>query len=191
MATSNFVQTSNFARPIFASTKLVAAVASALAFFVPVAQAAVEQPKQAHHVEASSAKHLREHISQALHKAKQCADIFERACVKISNAPAGGVAEHQNFAAIAHVLRGYEAQLDEAIAGLEKATAEQYGLIQLRRAVARARSKAATAELLAKQTTIIPQSVDMLSDSAALSALADHMTSGIGARLHGEEANRS
>ncbi|MDI4659570.1 MULTISPECIES: hypothetical protein [Cobetia] len=191
MATSNFVQTSNFARPYFASFNLVAAVASALAFFAPVAQAAVEQPEKAHYAEAPVAKHLREHIDQALHKAKQCADVFERACVKISNAPAGGVADHQNFATIAHVLRDKEAQLDEAIAGLDKSTAEQYGLIQLRRAVARARSKAATAELLAKQTTITPQSVDMLSDSAALSALADHMTSGIGAHLHGEEASRS
>jgi hypothetical protein len=192
MATCNEVQVADITKPFLKTGVVTGAIAAALSFFTPVSQASVDNYQVNQRTAPVAVSASRKSVVQvAVDKARECADIFEKACVELASAPTQGWAKHEAFAQVADDLRTWESKLDEIMEALGMDTAEEYSLTQLRRELARARSRAATAEMLAKQTTAMPKVLDSRSSEDALNALADHTTSRIGAHLNGKEALRS
>ncbi|MBZ9558737.1 MULTISPECIES: hypothetical protein [unclassified Modicisalibacter] len=114
-----------------------------------------------------------EEVSRANRRARHLAQIFQNECTRLSHLPDGVPVDHEAYEGLAEALRNQESALKRILAGMEHHEAEEFGFMDLRRNTAKARSAAASAAILAKQTTNKPEVVGGRASGKAMKALAD------------------
>lgn len=172
MNTSKLKSSMGFAVVLLTSlTSGVGMASSGATHYLSTAQAPSTYNKQKG--ESSAKEELRAEFARAIRRSHHLKKLLQNECIRISQAPHGATVDADAYQGFVDSLRNQERMVQEIIAMVNQDSAEEFRLLDLRKAAAEARSAATNAVRMAKQTTSRPAIMEGDTNGEAMEALAN------------------